>query len=210
MYYKTIRRDSRATCKRTRHYQHSRQGFLARSYRPGRRTAWSKPFGLHAGSRLPSSRRYIAGPDLFLTRPERFCCLPIAFRQPTTAHGPIAPHTKSAGPVGYVSMIKGPHPLSSLSKLEDFNSGEPSLDDWIKRRALRNQTNGSSRTYVISENNAVIGFSCLSAGAIGHSEAPSSMKRNRPDPIPVLVLGRLAIHKDTNSGVWERHSCGTR
>ena len=93
-------------------------------------------------------------------------------------------------------MIKGPHPLSSLSKLEDFNSGEPSLDDWIKRRALRNQTNGSSRTYVISENNAVIGFSCLSAGAIGHSEAPSSMKRNRPDPIPVLVLGRLAIHKD--------------
>jgi GNAT superfamily N-acetyltransferase len=48
---------------------------------------------------------------------------------------------------------------------------------------------------VVCDGEAVIGYYCLAAGAIGHSEAPSSMKRNRPDPIPVLVLGRLAIHK---------------
>ena len=42
----------------------------------------------------------------------------------------------------------------------------------------------------------MIGYYCLAAGAIDHAEAPSAMKRNRPDPVPVLVLGRLAIHKD--------------
>ena len=42
----------------------------------------------------------------------------------------------------------------------------------------------------------MIGYYCLAADAIGHAEAPSTMKRNRPDPVPVLVLGRLAIHKD--------------
>ena len=92
--------------------------------------------------------------------------------------------------------LSAPQPLSVQHKLADFESGEPSLDDWLKRRAARNQANGSSRTYVVCEGDAVIGYYCLAAGAIGHAEAPSSLKRNRPDPIPVLVLGRLAIHKD--------------
>lgn len=96
-------------------------------------------------------------------------------------------------------MLSAPAPLADHHQLTDFDSGEPSLDDWLKRRAARNQTNGSSRTYVVCEGPArdrVIGYYCLAAGAIGHAEAPSTMKRNRPDPIPVLVLGRLAIHKD--------------
>ena len=93
-------------------------------------------------------------------------------------------------------MLSAPEPLADHHQLDDFDSGEPSLDDWLKRRALKNQVNGSSRTYVVCEGNAVIGYYCLAAGAIDHAEAPSAMKRNRPDPVPVLVLGRLAIHKD--------------
>ena len=93
-------------------------------------------------------------------------------------------------------MLCAPQPLSDQHQLADFESGEPSLDDWLKRRAAKNQANGSSRTYVVCEGEAVIGYYCLAAGAIGHAEAPSALKRNRPDPIPVLVLGRLAIHKD--------------
>ena len=93
-------------------------------------------------------------------------------------------------------MLSAPEPLADHHRLDDFDSGEPSLDDWLKRRALKNQVNGSSRTYVVCEGNAVIGYYCLAAGAIDHAEAPSTMKRNRPDPVPVLVLGRLAIHKD--------------
>ena len=93
-------------------------------------------------------------------------------------------------------LISAPQPLAEHHLLAGFDSGEPSLDDWLKRRAAKNQANGSSRTYVVCEGEAVIGYYCLAAGAIGRTEAPSSAKRNRPDPIPVLVLGRLAIHKD--------------
>jgi GNAT superfamily N-acetyltransferase len=93
-------------------------------------------------------------------------------------------------------MLCAPQPLSDRHQLADLESGEPSLDDWLKRRAAKNQANGSSRTYVVCEGEAVIGYYCLAAGAIGHAEAPSTLKRNRPDPVPVLVLGRLAIHKD--------------
>lgn len=96
-------------------------------------------------------------------------------------------------------MLSAPQPLAEHHRLADFDSGEPTLDDWLKRRAAKNQANGSSRTYVVCEGRAhdrVIAYYCLAAGAIGHAEAPSSMRRNRPDPVPVLVLGRLAVHKD--------------
>jgi GNAT superfamily N-acetyltransferase len=93
-------------------------------------------------------------------------------------------------------MLSAPQPLADHHQLADFDSGEASLDNWLKRREAKNQANGSSRTYVVCEGDTVIGYYCLAAGAIGHAEAPSSMKRNRPDPVPVLVLSRLAIHKD--------------
>ena len=93
-------------------------------------------------------------------------------------------------------MLSAPQPLSNQHQCADFDSGETSLDDWLKRRAVKNQANGSSRTYVVCEGDTVIGYYCLAAGAIGHAEAPPTMKRNRPDPVPVLVLGRMAIHKD--------------
>lgn len=93
-------------------------------------------------------------------------------------------------------MISGPQPLAGHHQLADFECGEPSLDDWLKRRAAKNQANGSSRTYVVCAQDTVIGYYCLAAGAIGHADAPSTLKRNRPDPVPVLMLGRLAIHKD--------------
>lgn len=93
-------------------------------------------------------------------------------------------------------MLSAPQPLASHHLLADFDSGEPSLDDWLKRRASRNRANRSSRTYVVCQGDTVIGYYGLAAGALGHVEAPSSIKRNRPDPVPVLVPGRLAIHKD--------------
>jgi GNAT superfamily N-acetyltransferase len=95
-----------------------------------------------------------------------------------------------------VTLLGAPQPLADHHQLANFDSGEPSLDEWLKRRAAKNQANGSSRTYVVCEGEAldqVIGYYCLAAGAIGHAEVATSLKRNRPDPIPVLVLGRLAI-----------------
>ncbi len=98
--------------------------------------------------------------------------------------------------MGTAAVITTPQPLSEVHERADFDSGEPSLDDWLKRRAAKNQASGSSRTYVVCDGRAVIGYYCLAAGAIGHAEAPSALRRNRPDPVPVLVLGRLAIHKN--------------
>jgi hypothetical protein len=86
-----------------------------------------------------------------------------------------------------------PEPLSAGHALDRFECGEKSLDDWLRKRALKNQGSGASRCFVICEGNAVIGYYSLSAGAIHHEAAPKPMRRNMPDPLPVLLLGRLAI-----------------
>lgn len=80
--------------------------------------------------------------------------------------------------------------------LENFDSSESSLDDWLKKRALKNQASDASRCFVIGNDNKVIGYYSLSAGAISHEAAPKTMRRNMPNPMPVLLLGRLAIDKN--------------
>jgi GNAT superfamily N-acetyltransferase len=79
--------------------------------------------------------------------------------------------------------------------LAGFDSGEPSLDDWLKRRALKNHASGASRCFVLCDGMEVVGYYSLSAGGIGHAGAAKAMRRNMPDPIPVLLLGRLAIDR---------------
>lgn len=92
--------------------------------------------------------------------------------------------------------LSAPTLLSADHQLENFASGEPSLDEWLKKRAIKNNVSGASRCFVIGDNkNEVIGYYCLSAGAIGRDSAPKAMQRNMPDPLPVLTLGRLAIDK---------------
>lgn len=89
-----------------------------------------------------------------------------------------------------------PVPISEEHQVDDFISGETSLDDWLRKRALKNQHSGASRSFEISKNKKVIGYYSLSAGAISQEVAPKSMRRNMPDPLPVLLLGRLAIDKN--------------
>ena len=91
--------------------------------------------------------------------------------------------------------LTSPEPLSAGHDLTGFDSGEPSLDQWLRKRALRNQVSGASRTFVLCQSTKVIGYYCLSAGAIGHEGVPKPMRRNMPDPLPVILLGRLAIHQ---------------
>ena len=89
--------------------------------------------------------------------------------------------------------ITAPEKLSPVHDLSQFQSGEPSLDDWLKKRALQNEASGASRTYVVCIENRVVGYYALAAGAVAHSDAPGRIRRNMPDPVPVMVLGRLAI-----------------
>jgi GNAT superfamily N-acetyltransferase len=90
--------------------------------------------------------------------------------------------------------LNPPAPINPDHRYDDFDSGVPVLDDWLKKRALKNQASRASRTYVVTaEDQAVAGYYCLAAGAVAHEQAPKPLRRNMPDPIPVIVLGRLAI-----------------
>jgi len=86
-----------------------------------------------------------------------------------------------------------PEPIQPTHDLESFDCGEISLNQWLKTRALNNETLGSSRTYVVCWENKVVGYYCLANGQVSHIEAPGKIKRNMPDPIPVVVMGRLAV-----------------
>ena len=90
-------------------------------------------------------------------------------------------------------MLQAPQLLTAEHLLGEFDSGIPSLDDWLRRRAMLNQAKGASRTYVVSDTGRVVGFYALAASAVSSGAAPGRFKRNMPDPIPVVVLGRLAI-----------------
>lgn len=92
-------------------------------------------------------------------------------------------------------QIGPPGKISPDREVSQFDSGEPILDDWLRRRALQNEVSGASRTYVVCIGKRVVGYYALSTGAIAHSDAPGRIKRNMPDPVPVVVLGRLAVDK---------------
>jgi len=90
--------------------------------------------------------------------------------------------------------LHAPQPLTADHQIDAFNCGETSLDEWLKRRALLNQANGASRTFVaVDENHTVMGYYALAAGAVHHQDATRSIRQNMPDPLPVMVLARLAV-----------------
>ena len=98
--------------------------------------------------------------------------------------------------MGEVSRLNARELLAQAHFLADFSSGEVSLDDWLKRRANANQASGAFRTYVICEATRVVGYYALASGAITVESAPGRFRRNMPSPIPVAVLGRLAVDLD--------------
>lgn len=87
-----------------------------------------------------------------------------------------------------------PESLSAGHKLAEFECGEASLDDWLKRRSLANHLSGASRTFVVTDpNRRVFGYYAMASGAVAHSQTTSAVRRNMPNPVPVMVLGRLAV-----------------
>jgi GNAT superfamily N-acetyltransferase len=99
--------------------------------------------------------------------------------------------------------LTAPAPLAAEHNLEQFRSGTPSLDTWLKHRARQNEASGASRTYVICEGGRVVGYYSLAAGSVLHAAATGRVRRNMPDPVPVALLGRLAIDQR-----WQRKGFG--
>ena len=92
--------------------------------------------------------------------------------------------------------LGAPEPLGQHHRLAGFGCGEPSLDDWLLKRAAPNQMLGASRTFVVADGSGqVFGYYALATGAVAHEQATGAIRRNMPDPIPVMVLARLAVDR---------------
>jgi GNAT superfamily N-acetyltransferase len=89
--------------------------------------------------------------------------------------------------------LSAPTLLSEQHETAAFACGQDHLDDWLKRRALPNQRTGASRCYVIADGQTVIAYYALASGALASRSATGKIRRNMPDPIPMAILGRLAI-----------------
>jgi GNAT superfamily N-acetyltransferase len=89
--------------------------------------------------------------------------------------------------------VSPPEPLETSHEVEAFESGVQSLDTWLKRRALRNQASGASRTFVACEGRRVVAYYALASSAVTVDAATGRFRRNMPDPIPVVLLARLAV-----------------
>lgn len=100
-------------------------------------------------------------------------------------------------------QISAPARITGAHNVGDFDCGEPALDDWLKKRALRNESANASRTYVICAEQQVVGYYCLATASAVCSYVPGKLRRNMPDPLTVMVLGRLAIDR-----AWQGHGLG--
>lgn len=99
--------------------------------------------------------------------------------------------------------LSAPELLAAHHDLSAFDSGEISLDEWLKKRALPNQVSGASRTFVVCEETKVVAYYALASGAVTAAATPGKFRRNMPDPIPVVLLGRLAIDR-----TWQGRGLG--
>jgi len=103
------------------------------------------------------------------------------------------------------SQVDPPTLLTEAHDASAFDSSEPVLDDWLRRRAWNNLQAAASRTYVVCPAGSltIIGYAALSMGQILAHETTGSMRRNMPAIIPAVLLGRLAISRD-----WQGRGLG--
>jgi GNAT superfamily N-acetyltransferase len=99
--------------------------------------------------------------------------------------------------------LRAPEPLDASHDLAGFDSGVSVLDDWLKRRALRNQEGGATRTFVVCEGRTVIAYHALASGGVMAEQATGRFRRNMPDPVPVAILARLAVDRS-----WQKRGIG--
>jgi GNAT superfamily N-acetyltransferase len=104
------------------------------------------------------------------------------------------PHGLAEAPAPF-EPLHPPRPIRPGDDVSRFDCGRPELDAWLRRRALANEAAGGSRTYVVAARERVVAYYALAAGAVETAVAPGRIRRNMPAPVPVVVLGRLAVDR---------------
>ena len=92
-----------------------------------------------------------------------------------------------------MSEYSAPRPIGPGDDVASFARGEPSLDDYLRKRAWSNHVGGGSRCYVTHRDGRVVGYYALASASTYHRDVSGKVRRNMPDPIPVVLLSRLAV-----------------
>jgi predicted N-acetyltransferase YhbS len=101
-----------------------------------------------------------------------------------------------------VSRFSKPRPICEDDDTASFDSGEPSLDTYLRTRALANHLQGASRCFVTCRDGRVAGYYALASASVQRRDTPGKVRRNMPDPVPVILLSRLAVdQKDQGLGL---------
>lgn len=94
-----------------------------------------------------------------------------------------------------MSEYRGPELLTADHDTASFDCGDEALNEWLRRRAPRNQREGASRTWVVTDGARVVAFYASSTAVVARTEATGRAARNQPDPLPAMLLGRLAVDR---------------
>lgn len=95
-----------------------------------------------------------------------------------------------------MSGYSAPRPISEHDVVADFDSGESTLDGYLRGRALANHVEGASRCFVTCRDGRVVGSYSLASASVDRAGTPGRVRRNLTDPVPVLLLSRLAIDRN--------------
>jgi predicted N-acetyltransferase YhbS len=102
----------------------------------------------------------------------------------------------SSAPLRQVELLHDRHDVN------EFDCGVRALDQWLRQSARTATAAGTAATYVLCRGQRVIGYYALAMSSIGHQQAPSRLRRGMPDPVPVVLLARLALdHPEQQSSL---------
>jgi predicted N-acetyltransferase YhbS len=93
----------------------------------------------------------------------------------------------SAAPLRPVEALREEH------RLDEFGSGVDALDRWLRQSARTAAAAGTAATYVLCRGDRVVGYYALAMSSVAHVGAPARLRRGMPDPVPVVLLARLAL-----------------
>ncbi len=103
----------------------------------------------------------------------------------------------SSLPLRPVSETRSIEKLRREHRLDAFDCGQPDLNAWLIKHALQNQGASAAQTYVGLVSEAVVGYYSLAAGQVEYAGAPERLRKGLArHPVPIMLLARLAVHKD--------------